>query len=436
MWETDPSQQETNGRRPQSATNNLGRRTVLKGLAAGSVGSFAFAGAAAGKPGKQGVSGKCDIAVPDDYSTIQDAVDAANTGDTICVGDGTYSEQVVVNKSVTLQNKDGESPTIEPGTSPKAFTIPESSPTWEPMVFAYGGSESGGAVSGAEIVDVDLSGFTLDGNDTQPAARRKPGVLYRNAVGPISDNTIENMGVGGKETFGVLAYGNSDVKVVGNSVSGYERGGIGANGDGGAQSSPTADIRDNTVIGSANLGEAWGPNGIQVGFGAEGQVRNNEVRDNRYSDEGPVAAGILIFESDEVAVRDNTVANADIGLSCGSWGWFRASADGNQFMKNYVVDTEFGALLEAVAEPYDGVLTQADPSVSNTKVTHNSFEDDEETAEPDGNIGVGVVVDDNNIDNAFEPVAANNKIVRNTITGFETQIEDEGTGTKVGPIEP
>jgi len=44
--------------------------------------------------------------VPDDYPTIQEAVDAANPGDTIIVKSGTYYENVVLNKSLTLQGED------------------------------------------------------------------------------------------------------------------------------------------------------------------------------------------------------------------------------------------------------------------------------------------------------------------------------------------
>jgi nitrous oxidase accessory protein NosD len=224
----------------------VSRRTALRTIAVGGIGSIALGGTSAANPG-----GKCDAVVPDEYTSIQAAVDAADDGDTVCVEDGTYAEQVVVNKSLTLQNADGASPTVELTDSPESFTIAESGPTWEPMVFAFGGSESDGDVSGSGTVDVDVMGFTIDGGNEDPDARRKPAVLFRNASGDIADNTIESTNVGGKETFGILAYGDSDVTVENNSVSDYERGGIGANGDGGEHPSPSADIRNNTVTGSA-----------------------------------------------------------------------------------------------------------------------------------------------------------------------------------------
>lgn len=44
----------------------------------------------------------CDLTVPAQFSTIQFAVDAAVSGNTICVEEGTYNENVSINKSVRL----------------------------------------------------------------------------------------------------------------------------------------------------------------------------------------------------------------------------------------------------------------------------------------------------------------------------------------------
>ena len=45
--------------------------------------------------------------VPDDYAKIQWAVDAAFAGDTIIVRDGTYTENVDVNKRLTIRSENG-----------------------------------------------------------------------------------------------------------------------------------------------------------------------------------------------------------------------------------------------------------------------------------------------------------------------------------------
>jgi parallel beta-helix repeat protein len=47
-----------------------------------------------------------------DFTTIQAAVDAASAGDTIIVSDGTYVENVVVAKSLTIQSENGRATTI------------------------------------------------------------------------------------------------------------------------------------------------------------------------------------------------------------------------------------------------------------------------------------------------------------------------------------
>ncbi|NQE55065.1 hypothetical protein C5S29_15930 [ANME-1 cluster archaeon GoMg3.2] len=50
--------------------------------------------------------------VPDDYATIQGAVDNAAAGDTIIVRDGTYLESVKVNKRLTIRSENGPANTI------------------------------------------------------------------------------------------------------------------------------------------------------------------------------------------------------------------------------------------------------------------------------------------------------------------------------------
>jgi parallel beta-helix repeat protein len=57
------------------------------------------------------------ITVPDNYSTIQEAINNANEGDTIFVRNKTYNENIIVNKTVSLIGENKET-TIINGSSP------------------------------------------------------------------------------------------------------------------------------------------------------------------------------------------------------------------------------------------------------------------------------------------------------------------------------
>ena len=63
------------------------------------------------------------IYVPDDYARIQWAVDSASIGDTIIVRDGTYYENVVVNKKLTIKSENGSAYCIVNGTGSDVFTL-------------------------------------------------------------------------------------------------------------------------------------------------------------------------------------------------------------------------------------------------------------------------------------------------------------------------
>ena len=378
----------------------IDRRTALKGLGIGGV-TVLCGGSASAKPsrGPKGTKG-CDVVVPDDESSIQAAVDTADSGDTVCVkaSGGPYTEQVVIDKNLVLRGVD--LPTIRSPASPAEFTVPESGSTWEPIVFAFGGDRSGGAVSGSGTVDVTVTGFQLDGNDRQPTAQRATGILARNVSGTVSNTAVRNMGVGGKETFGILAYGDSALTIRDNDVSEYERAGIGANGDSGAHPAPTVEVIGNTVTGTGEVGDAWGPNGIQIGFGAGGTVRDNVVADNRYGDDysSATSAGIIVYASSEVMVHGNAVRNSDIALAS-------AASENNRFVRNRVDNAIIGSYFAGA---------------NDNKLVNN------ELLDGDSDLGaVGVL-------NTGE----NNKLIANTIEGFDTAVSDFGADTKVHANRP
>ena len=98
------------------------------------------------------------IAVPDDYSTIQEAINAAWDGDTVFVRDGTYYEDVVLNRSLSLV---GES---------KRSTIVD--------------GKSGTVVFNVTIGKVEISGFTVQ--------NAFEGISLTNGGNNITDNVVMN----------------------------------------------------------------------------------------------------------------------------------------------------------------------------------------------------------------------------------------------------
>lgn len=76
------------------------------------------------------------IKVPQDYSTIQEAINQANPGDSIQVSSGTYQETLFINKTLTLKGEDKNNTIIE-------------------------GSGCDCAVIQANLTTVNISGFTI-----------------------------------------------------------------------------------------------------------------------------------------------------------------------------------------------------------------------------------------------------------------------------------
>jgi parallel beta-helix repeat protein len=69
------------------------------------------------------------LTVPDNYKTIQEAINDANSGDTIFVRKGIYAENIVINKSITLIGEDRESTIIDGGATGNVISIKASNVT-------------------------------------------------------------------------------------------------------------------------------------------------------------------------------------------------------------------------------------------------------------------------------------------------------------------
>jgi parallel beta-helix repeat protein len=110
------------------------------------------------------------LTVPDDYPTIQDAVSAAEQGDTVSVRNGVYTENIFIGKPLTLQGENRETTIIDGGANGDAVTITAS--------------------------EVSMSGLTVrNGNN---------GIVIRSSL-PIDHNTLEDLIVTGNTGHGIFS---------------------------------------------------------------------------------------------------------------------------------------------------------------------------------------------------------------------------------------
>jgi parallel beta-helix repeat protein len=118
------------------------------------------------------------IIVPDDYPTIQEAINNANEGDTIFVRNGTYYEHVVVNKTVSLIGENKFNTLIDGNGTGNVVTIK-----------ADGVAITGFTIENSDIICNATAGYGIDVGYVN-------GIWYGACNWLISRNIIVNNGIG------------------------------------------------------------------------------------------------------------------------------------------------------------------------------------------------------------------------------------------------
>ncbi len=199
-------------------------RTPLRGLILGAALAVAGSGALAGAATAATVTVCKDGC---DHSTIGAGIAAATAGDAVAVGPGTYAEDVIVNKAVTLTATGGPGvTTIEGpiGGEPATVRIAASNAVVEGFTITRAGNDDwnnpdlnvigvaiqGQATTGATLrdsivignrngIDVnDSSGHFILGNDVRG---NRTGLMLRNRT---DDLTVANNAITDNQTVGVL----------------------------------------------------------------------------------------------------------------------------------------------------------------------------------------------------------------------------------------
>lgn len=170
-----------------------------------------------------------EVGPGEDYSTISDALEDANNGDTIIVYEnGVYEENIEVTKSVTIEAAEDEEPIVDGGTEP-AFVLIANGVTLQGICVYSSGEESAGIVmysaqcliSENQIRGDDIVGILLDNGahhnhilnneieDTSAGIILEPGCHHNN----IQANGIFNV-----TDFGILMSDNLHNIVFENTV--------------------------------------------------------------------------------------------------------------------------------------------------------------------------------------------------------------------------
>ncbi|MFI5394004.1 MAG: right-handed parallel beta-helix repeat-containing protein [Candidatus Binatia bacterium] len=328
---------------------------------------------------------------------IQGEIDHAQAGDTIDVGAGTYPEQVVVNKSLTLQGAGAGASIIQ-----------------APAVLA---GDASGFMNIATItgggVSAEISGFTVTGPGPGACGSINTGIFVRDgAIANIHDNTIANISdnplsgcQNGQGIFvGRAAFSTTGTATITNNlITGYQKGGIVVDNTG-----STATITGNTVTGVGATTQI-AQNGIQVSRGAVATVSGNTVSGNLCNNSlcGPdllnndQSGGILLYQAGPATqVSSNTVSNNDVGIY--------NLADNSTISGNTLTSNR-----------WEGIILDE----GNATVTLNTIDG--------GNIGVAAVSFTGNTENSSGALSCN--YITTVAAGTGIELLDQDTGDSYVP---
>jgi len=286
-------------------------------------------------------------------NAIQTAINAF-PGGTICVGAGTFPEQLTISESGTTLKGAGATKTIiEPtavafnsvdwDSAPYSGGVTCGSSTCVPLaaiilVVSSTPPPSASPTTGVTIEDLQVNGAAASTSVT--CGDDYVGVDFQDSAGTLASSQVLNVAsppadFGCQEVSGaVYAYNGyfyADtapaspvaVTVSGTTVAGYQKNGITCD-----DPEESCTLSSNTITGIGPT-TANGQNGIQLAYGAFGTVEHNTVSGNSYSNasvggtstndwyaNGYTATGLLLYDpATGTSVSSNTVVLNQIGIA-------------------------------------------------------------------------------------------------------------------------
>lgn len=310
----------------------------VRRLAACAIASFACLGTA-----------RADIVVPRDFPTIQAAIDAASPGATVRVRPGTYVEELVIAKDVTIKGAGHELTIIKAPPTLTAFGRNTfNGRSLGSIVRVTDGARAaiaGVTVTGPLPCGMDIAGVralkdaTLELSDSRVASIR-PGDLACDISGALSSavtiGLVSFFEVDGQ--LGSTAHGRISHVI----VEDFLVSGIVVLGPAGGPTS-TAKIANNRIFGGSPFGASG--SGVSLGGAAIAQVTDNQIRAmactrpecgrdpiNEFQAAGIGANGL---EAAGTVIRDNAISASDIGI------YLAASTDCCRTQDNSIVRSRY-----------------------------------------------------------------------------------------------
>jgi len=274
------------------------------------------------------------------YASIQAGIDASDPGGTVNAAAGTYREQVVIGKNLTLQGSGSSVTTIESPDGADMTTFTTTRLT-RAIVAVISPDPTDPAVTAS------ISGFTVDGRGQAPNTDDNyVGVYFWGSNGSLTNSVVTRVrcstvtevqnvtAVLANHPYDVLVPTTVDISH--NTVVDFQKVGIILNEWG-----TSGTVADNVVTGQGPIG-ATAQDGIQIGYGASADVSGNTVSALAYTGPGWRATGILIVGNTPDAappiagttVSGNTITDTEIAIDFAEdntwvYGYASGTAHGN-----------------------------------------------------------------------------------------------------------
>ena len=267
-----------------------------------------------------------------DYTKIQDAIDSANSGDTILVEDGTYTENVKVNKSLTIESENGADKTVVQTANSDDHVFEVTADYVNIIGFKITGAGVHDWNTGIHLVYVNYCKILDNIVSENPKGIRihssSNNIIVNNSVSKnwdvgihlaySSNNTITNNNISDNGDGIELLYSSDKNIITNNNIS--------DNGDG----IYVYDLSNNNII-SNNYVTSNYDYGIKLSdHSTSNVIDNNEVIDNKQ--------GILLVDSPNNNLSSNNISSNE------AYGIELLSSP-STVNKNRIVNNRYGILL-------------------------------------------------------------------------------------------